>query len=195
MIMTGKLFHYEKAAKLVDPKRQTLLPIEKVLSLLDLQEHDFVGDYGCGNGYFTIPIAKQVKTNVKAVDLQAEMLHLLKERAEKKQIFNIDYVEGALGQLSFQKHSFDKVLISFVLHEVKNLSSVFVEMTSHLKPGGKCVVLEWEAIVSETGPPVHHRISSNEMASKLKANGFEVEIGHMNKDIYYIVASIPNATC
>lgn len=42
MMMTGTLFHYEKAAKLVDPKRQTLLPIEKALSLLDLQAHDIL---------------------------------------------------------------------------------------------------------------------------------------------------------
>ncbi|MGD6848888.1 methyltransferase [Rossellomorea aquimaris] len=62
--MTGDLYEHHKASKLLDPKRQELVPVGKVLELLKLNKDDIVADLGCGNGYLTLPIAKMVETKV-----------------------------------------------------------------------------------------------------------------------------------
>ncbi len=43
-------------------------------------------DLGCGPGYFTLPLARLVGENgrVAAVDLQAEMLAIVRRRAERQ---------------------------------------------------------------------------------------------------------------
>ncbi len=89
--MAGHLFEHHKASKLLDPKRQEVVPVEKVLELLNLQKDDIVADLGCGNGYLTLPIAKTVNTKVQAVDLQQEMLEYLQHRAKEEKIDNIVY--------------------------------------------------------------------------------------------------------
>ena len=101
--MTGHLFAHHKASKLLDPKRQELVPVDKVLELLQLNSDDIVADLGCGNGYLTLPIAQKVETKVQAVDLQQEMLEYLKHRATEEQIDNIVYVKSSLEYLSFNK--------------------------------------------------------------------------------------------
>ncbi len=182
------MFKHEKADKLLAPERQKKIPIDKVLTLLALDEDDVVADLGCGNGYATLPIAKKVKTNVKAVDIQPEMLALLKERATAATINNIDYIESPLDDLHLEEKSLDKVIIAFVLHEVPNIVKVFDDLQSILKEDGKLLILEWEAVASEEGPPLHHRLPSNQLATQLEKHGFQTELGHFNDDVYYIVA-------
>ncbi len=185
--MAGHLFEHHKASKLLDPKRQEVVPVEKVLELLNLQKDDIVADLGCGNGYLTLPIAKAVNTKVQAVDLQQEMLEFLQHRAKEEEIDNIVYEKTSLEYLSFNKETLDKVVSAFVLHEVPNLTKVLQDLKDMLKDDGTWLILDWEAVESEMGPPLHERIPSEELEQKLKTVGFETTVGHLHPSVYYIV--------
>ncbi|MCA1055329.1 class I SAM-dependent methyltransferase [Rossellomorea aquimaris] len=182
----GHLFEHHKAAKLLDPKRQELVPVDKVLHLLQLQQDDLVADLGCGNGYLTLPIAKSVDTKVHAVDLQQEMLEYLEHRAKEEHITNIVYEKASLEYLSFNKSTLDKVVSAFVLHEVPNLTKVFQDLNDMLKDDGLWLILDWEAVESEMGPPLHERIASEDLAQQLDTAGFKTETGHLHPSVYYI---------
>ncbi|UXH43457.1 class I SAM-dependent methyltransferase [Rossellomorea vietnamensis] len=186
--MTGHLFEHHKASKLLDPKRQELVPVEKVLKLLQLRKDDIVADLGCGNGYLTLPIANEVETKVQAVDLQQEMLEYLKHRAEEENIDNIVYVKSSLEYLSFNKGTLDRAVSAFVLHEVPDLIKVFQDLHDMLKDDGNWLILDWEAVESEMGPPLEERIPSEELERQLNSAGFITTVGHLHESVYYIVA-------
>ncbi|QWC22371.1 methyltransferase domain-containing protein [Bacillus haikouensis] len=183
----GHLFEHHKASKLLDPKRQEMVPVEKVLQLLQLKKDDLVADLGCGNGYLTLPIAEEVDTKVHAVDLQQEMLEYLQHRAGEAGVTNIEYEKSSLEYLSFNKNTLDKIVSAFVLHEVPNLTKVFQDLSDMLKSDGLWLILDWEAVESEMGPPLEERIPSGELAQQLETAGFETEVGHMHPSVYYIV--------
>ncbi|OAT81528.1 hypothetical protein A6P54_12180 [Bacillus sp. MKU004] len=183
----GHLFEHHKASKLLDPKRQEMVPVEKVLQLLQLKKDDLVADLGCGNGYLTLPIAEEVDTKVHAVDLQQEMLEYLQHRAGEAGVSNIEYEKSSLEYLSFNKNTLDKIVSAFVLHEVPNLTKVFQDLSDMLTDDGLWLILDWEAVESEMGPPLEERIPSDELAQQLETAGFETEVGHLHPSVYYIV--------
>ncbi|WP_085507799.1 class I SAM-dependent methyltransferase [Thalassobacillus devorans] len=187
--MAGKMFSHEKAEKLLDPKRQETVPVEEVIRLLDLNGDEKVIDLGAGNGYLTLPIAKATTDRVTAVDIQPEMLEMLAERAEKEGLGNIDRQESGLDRLNFPDGSFQRAISAFVLHEVPDLDQALSEIYRIIPEHGMFVVLDWEKVEGEQGPPLHERIPSEDMAHQVEQAGFSVKVGKFNKDVYFIVAT------
>ena len=190
--MVGSRFNPDDADKLLSTKRKELLPPHKVIEILDISTDDIVADLGAGNGYFTIPIAKGTKKTVYAVDIEPKMLGMLKDNAVKEQIKNIEYVVSDLENIQLDKNLVNKVFIAFVIHEVPNIVKALTEIKRILKPGGQLLLLEWEAVETEIGPPFHERIPSEKMGEILRENGFEIEITHLNSAIYAIKAKLFN---
>lgn len=188
--MAGSRFNPNDADKLMSSKRKELIPPSKVIEVLDLNMNETVADLGAGNGYFTIPIAQGTKKIVYAVDIEPKMLGMLKYNAEKEQIENIDYVVGDLENIQLDEHSVNKVFIAFVIHEVPNMDKALCEIKRILKLGGQVLLIEWEAVESEMGPPLHERIPSEKMGEILRRNGFDIEVIDLNPVNYAIKASI-----
>lgn len=105
-------------------------------------------DVGCGVGWFSIPMAAMVGAagKVVAVDLQPQMLDMLRRKAEKA---------GVLGQLDLHacrqdaldlRLQADFALAFAMLHEVPDQARFLGEVRDCLKPGGRLLVAE---------PPIH----------------------------------------
>ncbi|MHA6252714.1 class I SAM-dependent methyltransferase [Oceanobacillus sp. CAU 1775] len=182
--MSGKRFDPSKANKLIDSKRYKLHDPNKLIEVFGVEEGEVVADLGAGNGFFTIPLGEKTKTIVYAVDIEPKMLERLRERANEANVENIQYVISDLEKVNLDDHSVDKAFISLVLHEVLNLQKVLTEVKRILKTKGRVFILEWEALESEMGPPLHERISSSNMIEILKKQGFAVEISYSNDTIY-----------
>ena len=90
-----------------------------MLAALNVQSGQTVCDMGCGNGFYTLPLAKLVGKGgrVIAVDVQREMLGLLKDRAAADKVDNIDYVLGTAVDPKLEPDSVDLVLMVDVYHE------------------------------------------------------------------------------
>jgi len=61
------------------------------LQKIKLNSQDKILDIGCGAGNLTIPIARQVK-KVTSLDVSQKMINLVKEKASKENLFNVDYL-------------------------------------------------------------------------------------------------------
>lgn len=180
----GHRFKPENVQKLHDPKREKLLPAAEIIRNFGIDRGDRVADLGAGSGYFTIPIAKVTGLDVYAVDIEPKMLDVLKQRAMTANVHNIRYIVSDLENIPLENDAVDKLIAAFVLHEVGNLSNALHEIKRILKPGGKCLVLEWEAVETEMGPPLSERIPSAKLAATLRRHGFDTELYHPHEAYY-----------
>jgi ubiquinone/menaquinone biosynthesis C-methylase UbiE len=101
-------------------------------------------DAGCGPGRLTIPVAKALGPTgeVVALDSQDAMLEKLEQRLEAEHITNVRILEAGLGEGALGREAFDRVLLTFVLGEVRNREEAARELYAALKPGGILSVTE-----------------------------------------------------
>ena len=115
--------------------------------LESIGEQDRVLDLCTGTATSAINIAK-AKTNVKivGVDLSKNMLKVAKDKAKRAGIRNIKLYQMDATQLKFKSNSFDKVLLSLILHELDEelADKIIIEAKRVLKDNGEIIITEWE---------------------------------------------------
>src|SRR3989339_920324 len=88
---------------------------EKILDQIEIREQMVAADFGCGHGFFSIPLAKRVpKGKVYALDVVKEALEAVQSRAELEKIDNIEIIQVNLensGGSKLKDDSIDIVLL------------------------------------------------------------------------------------
>jgi len=133
-----------------------------------IKEGQTVLDLGSGPGMFSIAMAEMVgeKGKVISVDIQEEMLQMLKRKSERA---------GFESRISVHKSQPDKIGVSeevdfalafYMVHEVPNREGFLREVTATLKPNGKLLIVE----------PIFHvsKSSFEETAKTAKSAGLRV---------------------
>jgi ubiquinone/menaquinone biosynthesis C-methylase UbiE len=103
-----------------------------------------VMDVGCGMGLFSIAMAKMAgdQGRVIAVDLQQEMLDVLRRRAERVGVADrIETHKCQQDRLGVDAQA-DFALAFMMVHEVPDQRRLLGEIHDCLKPGGKLLVAE-----------------------------------------------------
>src|SRR3569623_1929536 len=87
---------YHGANWLMRENRESEEHCSQMLGALKVQLGQTVVDMGCGNGFYTVPLAKLVgkEGRVLAVDVQPEMLTLLRANLRKQNITNVKPLLG-----------------------------------------------------------------------------------------------------
>ncbi len=109
-------------------------------------------DIGCGPGTFTIAMAKMVGESGKviAVDVQEEMLQILKKKAAQQGLESRIVTHKSDPDRIGISEKVDFVLAFYMVHEVPNAEAFLMEIVSVLKPEGKLLVVEPKFHVSAT---------------------------------------------
>ena len=125
-------------------------------------------DAGCGPGRLTIPLARAIGPSgeVVALDGQPKMLERLERRLEAENITNVRTLEAGLGEGALDKEAFDRVILAFVLGEVRDRGAAARELYAALKPGGLLSVTEG------FGDPDYRRPAS--VRRQVEPAGFEL---------------------
>ncbi len=160
---------------------------EKVLAQLDIKEGMKIADFGCGHGYFAIPVAKMVEPEGKvwAVDVLAEALEAVRSRSQLENVLNIETVRGnleAAGGSKIADGAVDMVLLHNVLFQSQKKSDIIREAKRVLKSGGSFEITDWLPVSTFTergelekatiGPQEGWRISAEETKKLVQAEGF-----------------------
>ena len=93
-------------------------------------------DYGCGPGYFTIPLAEMVGGSgyVIAADLQEGMLQKLREKIEGKELASRIILHKCEQDKIGVSENVDFILAFYVIHEVPDKERLFKEFVTILIP-------------------------------------------------------------
>ncbi len=161
--MTHK-FDPANIGRLDNSKRRAILPPEIVLADIQLRNTDVWADIGCGVGYFSIPMAGNLK-KVYSLDISDEMLTELKRRFSEQHIDNVEALLSEENAIPLPDKSVDGVLLALAAHELDNPNLFFRQITRILKPGGRLVVIEWVKAVMDMGPPLDHRLEPEQVDS------------------------------
>ena len=143
---------------------------------LKIQPGQVVCDLGAGNGFYTLWLAKLVgeKGRVLAVDIQPEMLEMLKQRAEREKIANIELILGTTVDPKLPEGKLDLVLVVDTYHELSNPAEVLAAVRKSLKKDGRLALVEFR-LEDDTVPiKVLHRMSKEQIMKEFTANGFKL---------------------
>ena len=150
---------------------------DEIVRTMGLRPGAVVADLGAGTGYFTRRLAKAVGQSgrVYAVDIQPEMLRLLKENIEKAGIRNVVPVLGESDDPNLPRGSLDWILLVDVYHELQQPKATLVKMREALKPAGKVALVEYR-LEGLTALHVReeHRMSTKQVLSEWEPAGFRV---------------------
>lgn len=172
----NKIFDPKNKNKLETAERKRILPPDEILISSGLKECMFSADIGCGTGFFTIPMAKIVgpQGKVFAFDISDEMLEELRSKIKSERIENVDVLKSETYSLPIGSESVDFALISNVLHEVDEYTRFLNETKRIMRPGAKLVIIDWIDKETESGPPIHERLSETKIRELLTFSNFEV---------------------
>ena len=116
------------------------------LNYLDLDEINntsqmFIMDLGCGDGVFTIAIARRSKNTVIGCDISGNRIHRTKEALREVGLRNkTDLVICDATYLPFREGSIQKILCHHVLEHIPKDDSVIQEIARVLEINGALVI-------------------------------------------------------
>ncbi len=177
---SGKgVFPPKYAFTLLIPIRNIFLSPNKLIHRLDLKEKHTVLEIGPGPGYFSVKIAKFLRSGrLVLLDIQQEMLDFAKKRLKKRKIENVDYVLSNGSNFDFNNETFDRVFMVTVIGEIENKRKYLREIHRILKNDGLLSISEL------AGDP--DKLNIVELKSLVSENGFE-ESGFFGTRLNYTI--------
>jgi ubiquinone/menaquinone biosynthesis C-methylase UbiE len=175
-----------KVSYLESPERKREFSPEQLLNFIPLKETDSILDFGAGTGYFSIPVAKRTTGKVYALDIDAEMLEIIKEKALKEQLTNIVPVQESIEELSLPDGSINLIIASLVLHEIQPLGPLLQQMRNVMKKEGYLICLELEPKGNADQGP---RLTRERMEQAMKDAGFQITEKHFPAESLYMLVA------
>ena len=120
---------------------------ERVLDRARVAPSMRVLEVGPGPGVYTVPLALRVASSgedgsVTCLEVQSEMIEMLRERLQAAGIGNVEVVRGDGRQMPLPDESFDMVFLVDVVGEIPDKPTFFSECARVLKVGGTLAVTE-----------------------------------------------------
>jgi 2-polyprenyl-3-methyl-5-hydroxy-6-metoxy-1,4-benzoquinol methylase len=150
-----KRFPEKLAFLLNNPIRRHYAAPEKLLAKFQINPEDVVVDFGCGPGYFTIPLAR-IAQKVIGVDVSKGMLEKAAAYAKKNGVA-LELFQSDGTRIDLPDGSVDVIVLIHVFHEIEDRTKVLLEFVRILKHSGRVLIVEKTLgglLASRVGPPV-----------------------------------------
>ena len=139
----SRICSWKIAFALDNPIRRLIHNPQKILGEY-IEPGQTVLDVGCGPGTFSIAMAKMVGElgKVIAVDVQEEMLQIVREKAVQQGLESIIVTHKSGPDRIGLSEKVDFALAFYMVHEVPDAEAFLKEVASALKPRGKLLIVE-----------------------------------------------------
>ncbi len=166
-----QVMRYNNTTMFSDPQKNiTLFGVDVGMKVVDL---------GAGSGFYTIEAGRKVGPSgrVYAVDVQQDILSKIKNSAVLAGVRNIEVIWGnieKIGGTKLREGIADRAILSNTLFQVapEDRDNLALEAKRLVKPGGKLMVIDWEAGSPMTPKTLVPRILAEGIFQKA---GFSIE--------------------
>ncbi|MEA2097003.1 MAG: methyltransferase domain-containing protein [Candidatus Cloacimonadota bacterium] len=110
--------------------------LNKLLELLEINEHQRVLDIGCATGTIAEFISDKTKAKITGVDFAETAIKWAQDRTKSKKD-RLKFITMDMDELDFPKNSFDAIIAIDTLYFVENLNKTIQKMKVILKKNGK----------------------------------------------------------
>jgi ubiquinone/menaquinone biosynthesis C-methylase UbiE len=168
--LVHKRFPEKLAFTLNNRVRRLLEPPDRLITKLGLKATHVVVDFGCGPGFYTIPIAKAVARTI-AVDVSSRMLEKTASNAKENHVTVETLVSNGTA-IKLDDGIVDLIFLSHVFHEVADKPKVLSEFLRIMKRSGRLAIVERTRgglLAWAPGPPV---IDQATIVQELERAGF-----------------------
>jgi len=172
----AQTMHFTGAPWLVRESRQREEDCRLLLEALGVKPGQTICDMGCGNGFYTLELARRVGPTgvVYAVDIQPEMLRMLAEVAGREGLTNIRPVLGTVIDPRLPVAAIDLCLCVDVYHEFSHPDAMLARIRESLADGGRLALVEFRG--EDPAVPIKplHKMTKEQIRLELAPAGFRV---------------------
>jgi ubiquinone/menaquinone biosynthesis C-methylase UbiE len=123
----------------------------------------------------TVRLAEHVPDGqVLAVDIQPEMLDLIRSKMEEQKVSNIEPILGKVDDPSLPKNSVDLVLMVDAYHEFSHPREMMQDIVASLTPDGKVVLAEYKAEDPSIMIKPRHKMTEAQAVKEMEAVGLQL---------------------
>ncbi|MBD3728527.1 MAG: methyltransferase domain-containing protein [Sphingomonadales bacterium] len=153
-----------------ETKRDSVGEARTVMDLAEIAPGMTVADIGAGEGYYTVRLAERVGIGgrVLAEDIDHDALERLGQRVERDRLDNVSIKLGTEDDPKLPEHSFDRIFLVHMYHEVQEPYAFLWRMWPALKAGGQVVVVDVDR------PTDQHGIDPLLLSCEFRAVGYEL---------------------
>jgi ubiquinone/menaquinone biosynthesis C-methylase UbiE len=165
----ARVMGHQGAGWLERPEREKEEHPSRLIQALGLKPGDVVADIGAGSGYHAFRIAPLVapKGKVLAVDIQKEMLDLIRQKMRQTKLDNIEPVLGAIDDPKLPAGSVDLILMVDVYHEFSHPYEMTLALLRALRPGGRLVFVEFRMEDPKVPIKLVHKMSERQVLKEM----------------------------
>lgn len=157
---------------------------KKLIKALKIEPGLVIADIGAGSGYHAFRLAPLVgeKGKILAVDIQPEMIDIVKARMKKDKVANIETILSKEDDPKLPDNAVDMILMVDVYHEFAYPYEMAEKMIKALKPGGRLVFVEFKKEDPKVPIKEVHKMSERQVIKEM--DEFK-ELKHVetNKDL------------
>lgn len=190
----SKVMGHRGARWLERPERARNERPDVVVDSMTLRPTDVVADIGAGTGYFTFRIAPRVpQGRVFAVDIQPEMLSILRDSMARRGADNVTPVRGSVTDPNLPSDSVDAALMVDAYHEFSHPREMMRALYDALVPGGRVYLVEYRK--EDPSVPIKplHKMTEAQARKEMEAVGFKwVATEDMLPRQHYLIFQKPN---
>ena len=173
----AQTMHYTGAPWLVRESRQREEDCRLLIEALAIKPGQTVCDIGCGNGFYTLELARLVgpQGTVYAVDIQPEMLRMLAHSATERGLGNIRPILGSPVDPRLPAGELDLILCVDVYHEFSHPAEMLARLRESLATDGRLVLAEFRG--EDPAVPIKplHKMTKAQVLRELEPAGFRLD--------------------
>ena len=199
---TGKIYMGREISRVLDhsaaawldrPTRQSKEMPDLVVETMDLDSADVVADMGAGSGYYTFRISPIVRHGkVFAVDIQPEMLDIIRVRVAERGVENVVPMLGTVTSPGLPDTSVHKVLMVDAYHEFSHPREMMEAIVSALRWGGLVFLIEYRGEDPDIPIKPLHKMTERQAKREMEAVGLRwKETGNFLPQQHFIVFEKP----
>lgn len=161
----------------------------RILAQLPLRPYQQLGDFRCGKGALTIPLAKHTfDGKVYATDESEAGRDELSEKLAQVRLSNTVVYDPKDEDSVLEADSLDGAMVPLSLSTLKTSKPAMLKRVSKaLKRGGWLAIIEWTKSDADEGPSLDKRLTEEELVDIGKQAGFRFAEKRDLSSRYYMV--------